>query len=91
MNPDILATIRQLAHERLDIPLERLNDSASLKELGIDSLYAIDLIFAVEDHFRITLGADNIRKVRSLQDIATQVTETMKRTAAQPLCWQADT
>jgi acyl carrier protein len=70
MTPLSLETVRSLASSTLKLPHRRLNETTPLHEAGIDSLATLDLVFAVEGHFGITIGPSDIANVHSLNDLA---------------------
>jgi len=70
---DTLDIIRRLAADTLGVPEESLRRATTLSEAGIDSLTAIDLVFAVEAHYGIMIAADELARLRSLQDLAAVV------------------
>jgi acyl carrier protein len=67
---DTFTTIQRLAIETLDVQEEPLLRAKTLKEAGIDSLAAIDLVFAIEARFGIAIPAEDLSNVRSLRDLA---------------------
>jgi acyl carrier protein len=66
---DTTAAIETLALEKLNVSPERLRAAATFEEAGIDSLAAIDLVFAVEAQFGILIDADQLMTVNSLGDL----------------------
>ena len=68
-----LPTVQRLAAETLNLPLDAMVPTITLREAGIDSLSTIDLLFAVEGHFDITLPPEELRQLRSLADLAASV------------------
>jgi acyl carrier protein len=73
MNPHSLSTVQRLAAETLGLPLHAMAPNVTLREAGIDSLSTIDLLFAVEGHFDITLPPQELQQLRSLSDLAASV------------------
>lgn len=70
MNAQSLDTVRRLAVDTLNLPDSVVATATTLEEAGIDSLSAIDLIFATEAHFGITIAANDLANMRSLADLA---------------------
>lgn len=68
----------------LSIPSERLLRATTLSEAGIDSLAAIDLIFAIESRFGVSITSEDLNQVRSLRDLATVVDRLISRKAHDP-------
>jgi acyl carrier protein len=50
--------LQQLLHKDFDIPVEKLTRDAKLEDLEIDSLRMIEIVFSVEDLFKITVPAE---------------------------------
>ncbi len=73
MNPVSLERIRRLAVEALNVPEEALDHAVTLRDAGIDSLAALDLVFAVEGHFGISIAAQDVATMNSLNDLAASV------------------
>ncbi|HZF17213.1 MAG TPA: acyl carrier protein [Steroidobacteraceae bacterium] len=65
--------LRQLAAERLDLPAARFEAAVSLREAGIDSLAAIDLIVAIEERLGIRFPERDLESLRSFDDLAAAV------------------
>jgi acyl carrier protein len=66
---DTAAVIESLALQMLGVTPERLRAATSLEEVGIDSLGAIDLVFAIESQLGVLIDADALGAVHSLQDL----------------------
>jgi acyl carrier protein len=81
MNPQSLSTVQRLAAETLHLPLSAMTPTISFREAGIDSLSTIDLVWAVEGHFDITLPPDELQQLRSLADLAASVDRLTAREA----------
>ncbi len=50
-----LAEIQELIHKKYGLDPATLDPQASLKEAGVDSLALVEFLFAVEDHFGISV------------------------------------
>jgi acyl carrier protein len=70
MTPASLDTVRRLAIETLRLPESAVTQARTLREAGIDSLTAIDLIVAIENHYGISIAAQDMENVQSLNDLA---------------------
>ena len=74
-------TIRRLAVDTLEVPEVALLRASTLREAGIDSLATLDLVFAIEAHYGISIGADDLADVRSLKDFAAVAERLISRQA----------
>jgi len=67
-----LDLLKKEAFDRLDITItdEQIENAASFKDVGIDSLDSIELIVAIEDEFDIELNEkrleDDIKNIKDL-------------------------
>jgi acyl carrier protein len=81
------ARLSDLLAKELAIDRARLVPGATLDELQIDSLRMIELAFAVEDAFGVTIGAEPAQlmaRVKTLGDFAAYVDELLAaRTAGE--------
>ena len=50
--------LQGLLHKDFDIPVESLTREARLEDLEIDSLRMIEILFSVEETFKITVQAE---------------------------------
>ena len=79
--------LSDLLAKELAIDPSRLVPGATLEELQIDSLRMIELTFAVEDAFGVTIGAEPAQlmaRVKTLGDFAAYVDELLAaRTAGE--------
>lgn len=67
---DSLGLIREFLQNRLGVAPERAISEAPLKELGVDSLMMLELMFEFEDRFGITLAKD-LKSPQTVGDMAT--------------------
>lgn len=47
--------VRRIIAKELKVPLERLTPDTTLRELGVESLDLIEIIFALEEKFNISI------------------------------------
>ena len=70
--------LADLLHRDFAIPREKLVPEATLEALDIDSLRMIEILFNVEEAFKVTVPADanELRaRIRSLGDLAAYLDE----------------
>ncbi len=70
---NVLDRLKRLLERDFSIPPASLDGAATLESLDIDSLRLIEIVFAVEDEFKVTMPQDQgeIRdRVKTLGDLA---------------------
>ena len=73
--------LHRLTADMFDIPPEPLSRAQTLLEVGIDSLKSVDLVLTIEKHFAISIAAEDLGDVRSLQELAAVVDRLITRKA----------
>ena len=61
----ILGTIAQAQR----IPKEKVTLESSFEELGIDSMDGVNILFALENEFDITISDEAAKQIRSIQEL----------------------
>lgn len=64
-----LKELQDLIHEKYGIEAAALDPHESMREKGFDSLALVEFVFAIEDHFGITLP-DNDPNIDTLAGLA---------------------
>lgn len=76
-----LTELHQLLKDKFDLDVAALPADASMTASGMDSLAVAEFMFAVEDHFHITLPDDD-PNINSLEQLADLVDRTRAAQAA---------
>ena len=79
---DTLTIVRDFAKDRLDVPLENIVATASLKDLGIDSLGLLELIFEFEEKLNLSVPQD-IDPPQTVGDLLA-IVEQLQQSATAP-------
>ena len=81
-----LKELQDLIHEKYGLEGAALDPDTSMKETGLDSLALAEFLFAIEDHFHITLPDDDpeIDTLRKLADLVDRVQAKAAATTAGP-------
>lgn len=66
---DKLNSIRLILFKKYDVPLEDITFDATLENLGLDSLTAVELAFDIEDQFKVKLEEDPKIMRRTLREL----------------------
>jgi acyl carrier protein len=68
-----------------NLPLERVGEDSRLQEdLELDSLDALDLIFEIEEEFKVSVPDDRVSEFRTVRAVFDGI-EALQKTAA-PAC-----
>ena len=67
---DLIETIRKLIADELEIPIQNILDNRSLRgEYGLDSVAAVNVIFALETQLGISVDVKDIVNVDTINDL----------------------
>lgn len=75
-----LKELQDLIQEKYGIAPADLDPNASMRDKGLDSLALVEFLFAVEDHFHISMP-DTEANVDTLAELATVVDRVRAATA----------
>jgi len=75
----ILATIAQAQR----IPKERITLDSSFEELGIDSMDGVNILFALENEFDITIPDAEAKQIRNVREMVDGVIRLIQEKNAQ--------
>jgi acyl carrier protein len=70
--PDVRDRVYAVIAKSQRIPVERVQEATSLNDVRIDSLDALNVIFSLEEEFKITIKTD-INRISSLDDLVNLV------------------
>lgn len=76
--------VRSLAAERLSVAPAVLDAATSLRDAGIDSLAAIDLIVAIEERFDVRFADSDLARLGTFEDLAAAVERLLAAAHASP-------
>lgn len=82
-----LDRLRSLLQRELELPDEALQPQATLESLGIDSLRMIEIVFTIEDEFRVAVKAEPAElreRLKTLGDLAGYIDELVASAPATP-------
>jgi acyl carrier protein len=70
---EIEQKISEFLRQEKTLPEGAIDPNAVLADLGFDSLDAINIIFKIEDAFRISISDEDARAIRTLNDMVAVV------------------
>ena len=62
--------LRQLIRAKLDIDADRIDENALLSDYDLDSLTIVELLFAIEDEFHVSVPDSAATEVTTLKGLA---------------------
>jgi len=76
---DVIPTIQKIIANQLKIkPADVLLTAELQKDLGAESLDALEIIMYIEEAFGISIADEEARKAKTVEDIANYVRKNMK-------------
>lgn len=64
------------------IPVEKVKIDSTFEELGIDSMDGVNILFALENEFNITIPDEAAKKIRSIQEMVDGVDKLLNESPA---------
>ena len=87
MSDDLIQRVLKVISTSKRIPLETVTIDSEFQQLGIDSMDAVEILFALENEFDISIPDDEVRNVRNVRQMCEGVE---KLVAAKPVDSAAD-
>jgi acyl carrier protein len=70
MNKEVIERVINVISRTQKIPRENITVDKTLEELGIDSFDGVNLLFALEDEFNVSLP-DDAKGLKTVSDVVT--------------------
>jgi acyl carrier protein len=69
MSEELIQRIRSVIASAQRIPIEKVTIDSSFQELGIDSMDGVNILFALENEFNITIPDEAAKQIRSVREM----------------------
>ncbi len=69
MSDDLIQRVLKTIAAAKRIPPESVTIDSDFQQLGIDSMDAVEILFALENEFEIEIPDDEVREVRSVRQM----------------------
>ena len=69
MSDELIERVRKVIATSKRIPLDTVTIESDFQQLGIDSMDAVEILFALENEFDINIPDDEVRQVRGVRDM----------------------
>ena len=67
---NVVETVKSILSKRVKkVDIDKLKETDSLKELGLDSLDLVELMLEIEDAFNIEFSSEEIEKLETLKEV----------------------
>jgi acyl carrier protein len=74
MSDELIERVLKVIAKSKRIPRETVTIDSEFEQLGIDSMDAVEILFALENEFDITIPDDEVRSVRNVRQMCEGVT-----------------
>lgn len=82
MSDDLIQRVLKAIATSKRIPLETVTIDSSFEQLNIDSMDAVEILFALENEFEIVIPDDEVRSVRNVRQMCEGVERLVAAKAA---------
>jgi acyl carrier protein len=69
MSDELIERVRKVMATSKRIPEETVTIDSSFEELGIDSMDAVEILFALENEFDISIPDEEVKTVRNVRQM----------------------
>jgi acyl carrier protein len=69
MSDELIQRVLKVIATSKRIPLETVTISSEFQQIGIDSMDAVEILFALENEFDISIPDDEVRSVRNVRQM----------------------
>jgi acyl carrier protein len=70
MSDELIDRVRKVIAASKRIPEDRVTIDSAFEELGIDSMDAVEILFALENEFDINIPDEEVKTVRNVRQMA---------------------
>ncbi|MGC9948958.1 MAG: phosphopantetheine-binding protein [Bryobacteraceae bacterium] len=69
MSDELIERVRKVIATSKRIPEDRVTVDSAFEELGIDSMDAVEILFALENEFDISIPDEEVKTVRNVRQM----------------------
>jgi acyl carrier protein len=84
MSDELTERILKVIATSKRMPVEQITIDSEFQQLGIDSMDAVEILFALENEFDINIPDEEVRHVRNVRQMAEGVEKLIADKAAKP-------
>jgi acyl carrier protein len=84
MSEELIQKIRNVIANAQRLPIEKVTIDSSFEELGIDSMDGVNILFALENEFNITIPDEAAKQIRNVREMMEGVEKLLAAGPADP-------
>jgi acyl carrier protein len=88
MSDDLIQRVLKVIATSKRIPLETVTIDSEFEQLTIDSMDAVEILFALENEFDISIPDDEVRSVRNVRQMCEGVAKLVAAKSAEAAAGQ---
>ncbi len=81
MTAETLDRVRAIVAKYLAIPIDKVEAEARLEDLGVDSLGALELIFQIEEEFKVLVPNERASEFTTIRAVCDGIESLLKQPA----------
>lgn len=82
MTADTFERVRRIIAGYLDLPPESVGEDSTLEALGLDSLGALELVFEIEEEFKVSVPDERLAEFTTVRAVGDGIEALQKAAAA---------
>jgi acyl carrier protein len=82
MSDELIQRVIKVIATTKRIPVEPVTIDSSFEQLGIDSMDAVEILFALENEFDVSIPDDEVRSVRGIRQLCEGVDRLLSAKSA---------
>jgi len=82
MSDELIQRVRTVIANTQRIPVEKITIDSSFEELGIDSMDGVNILFALENEFDITIPDEQAKQIHSIREMVAGVEKLVHEATA---------
>jgi len=84
MSEDLIQRVLNIIASSKRIPRETVTIDSTFEQIGVDSMDAVEILFALENEFDISIPDDEVRTVRNVRQMCEGVAKLVAAKSAAP-------
>jgi acyl carrier protein len=82
MSDELIQRVLKTIASAQRIPVEKVKIDSTFEELGIDSMDGVNILFALENEFNITIPDEAAKQIRTIREMVDGVDKLLNESSA---------